>query len=73
MTTRLTPGGVLFADESLESSALSPVRAIFGYGGNSTFVSVLILNLVNNYGGVATDTTGVGTGRYGLAAASYSS
>ena len=30
-----------------------------------------ITNLVSNTGVVATDTTGVGTGRYNLAAASY--
>ena len=32
-----------------------------------------ITNLVSNTGVVATDTTGVGTARYNLAAASYSS
>ena len=40
-------------------------KAIFGYGQGS------ITNLVSNTGVVATDTTGVGTGRYTLAAATY--
>jgi len=42
-------------------------NAIFGYGGGSS-----ITNLVSNTGVVATDTTGVGTTRYFLAAAGYS-
>ena len=51
-------------------SAFEPVepptqRAIFAYG--STHVS----NLVNSSGVVATDTSGVGTSRYGLAGATY--
>ena len=43
--------------------------AIFGYGYNAGYVSMT--NLVSNTGVVATDTTGVGTARYYLAAASY--
>lgn len=46
-------------------------KAIFGYGGQSTGGAVSITNLVSNTGIVATDTTGVGTARYSLAAASY--
>lgn len=61
--------GVTYPDTSFESSAKSPVRAIFGYG--KTTVTVSLTNLVSNTGVVATDTTGVGTARYGLAAASY--
>jgi hypothetical protein len=44
-------------------------KAIFGYG--FTTVSVSISNLVSNLGVVAADTTGVGTARRALAAASY--
>ena len=45
-------------------------KAIFGYGYTSAIVSMT--NLVSNAGVVATDTTGVGTAREGLAAAGYS-
>ena len=45
-------------------------NAIFGYGFTSAGVS--ITNLVSNTGVVANDTTGIGTARYGLAAAGYS-
>ncbi len=44
-------------------------KAIFGYGVTS--VGVSITNLVSNTGTVATDTTGVGTARWALAAAGY--
>ena len=44
-------------------------KAIFGYG--STGANVSMTNLVSNTGVVATDTTGVGTARYSLAAAGY--
>jgi len=46
-------------------------KAIFGYGYDGAGVS--ITNLVSNTGVVATDTTGVGTARYSLAAAGYGS
>ena len=47
-------------------------KAIFGYGTiNSASSQLSMTNLVSNTGVVATDTTGVGTGRYALAAASY--
>ena len=42
-------------------------KAIFGYGSGPTAIT----NLVSNTGVVATDTTGVGTARELLAAASY--
>ena len=45
-------------------------KAIFGYGYYGGF-NVSMTNLVSNTGVVATDTTGVGTARYGLAAAGY--
>ena len=45
-------------------------KAIFGYGQSATpYLS--ITNLVSNTGVVATDTTGVGTARFSLAAAGY--
>ena len=44
-------------------------KAIFGYGYTTTNVSMT--NLVSITGVVATDTTGVGTARYTLAAAGY--
>ena len=46
-------------------------KAIFGYG--YTIMPVSMTNLVSNTGVVATDTTGVGTARYSLAAAGYGS
>jgi hypothetical protein len=46
------------------------MKAIFGYGYTGSYLSMT--NLVSNTGVVATDTTGVGTARYGLAAAGYS-
>ena len=46
-------------------------KAIYGYG--FTTVNVSITNLVSNTGVVSTDTTGVGTARHVLAAASYGS
>ena len=44
-------------------------KAIFGYGLTGTYSS--LTNLVSNTGVVAADVTGVGTGRYALAAAGY--
>lgn len=46
-------------------------KAIFGYGSGGGLQS--LTNLVSNTGVVATDTTGVGTGRSQLAAAGYGS
>ena len=43
-------------------------KAIFGYGAAPPYA---ITNLVSNTGVVASNTTGVGTARYYLAAASY--
>ena len=50
-------------------------KAIFGYGDSTSYGGgpVSMTNKVSNTGVVATDTTGVGTGRYGLAAAGYGS
>ena len=48
-------------------------KAIFGYGENTDVgtANISITNLVSNTGVVAGNTTGVGTGRRRLAAASY--
>ena len=46
-------------------------RAIFGYGYGDAPPPLSMTNLVSNPGVVATDTTGVGTARYSLAAAGY--
>ena len=48
-------------------------QALFGYGASTTtgLPSLSMTNLVSNTGVVATDTTGVGTARYALAAAGY--
>jgi len=43
--------------------------AIFGYG--TTGSNSALTNKVDSSGTVSTDTTGVGSARYGLAAASY--
>ena len=45
-------------------------KAIFGYGFDGSNV-ISVTNLVSNTGVVATNTTGVGTARNGLAAAGY--
>jgi hypothetical protein len=50
-------------------SGANTIRAIFGYGLTGSNVSMT--NLVSTTGVVATDTTGVGTARYGLAATEY--
>ena len=46
-------------------------KALFGYGNNDVS-NVSMTNLVSNTGVVATDTTGVGTARYALAAEGFS-
>jgi hypothetical protein len=65
--------GVGTARQSLAASTYGVDKAIFGYGQaeTNTGVRVSITNLVSNTGVVATDTTGVGTARTGLAAAGY--
>jgi hypothetical protein len=47
-------------------------KAIFGYGMNSSAQYLATTNLVDNTGQVGLDVTGVGTGRYYIAAAGYS-
>ena len=58
------------AGQDLYSVVVASGQAIFGYGiAVTTYFSMT--NLVSNTGVVATDTTGVGTARQGLAAASF--
>ena len=63
-------GGISFSGGVGIVAGPTAKNAIFGYGvsagGNQS-----ITNLVSNTGVVATNTTGVGTGRYVLAAAGY--
>ena len=69
--------GVGTARYALAAAGYGTDKAIFGYGlyivGGATFMYLSITNLVSNTGVVATDTTGVGTARQALAAASYGS
>ena len=69
MATMINDSGVTFPNGTIRTSAKWAVRAIFGYGWGVSFVSMT--NKVSNTGVVDVDTTGVGTGRYGLAAAGY--
>ena len=65
--------GVIVATSStvtINDTSTTPIstqRAIFGYGSPTTSIT----NLVSNTGVVASDTAGVGTARYYLAAASF--
>ena len=68
MAVTLTSTGVLYNDTTTITNSVTATRAIFGYGYSSAFTAVSVTNLVNNYEQVATDTTGVGTARYDLAA-----
>ena len=61
--------GITFGQGVSITPAPPSYKAIFGYGDSGARTA--ITNLVSNTGVVATDTTGVGTARYGLAAAAY--
>ena len=67
---KMTPTSWLLSGSGLSAVVITQ-RAIFGYGQNSSYVSVSMTNLVSTTGVVATDTTGVGTSRNYLAAAGY--
>lgn len=73
MSTTLNSIGILYPDGTQSYTLNRFKKAIFGYGGLATFTSSVfsITNLINMNGGVGTDTTGVGTARYALGAASY--
>jgi len=83
MTNLVSNTGVVATDttgvgttrKELAASGYGGDKAIFGYGFNEADYNrsdFNLTNLVSNTGVVALDTTGVGTGRYGLAAAGYS-
>jgi hypothetical protein len=59
----------------LAASTYGGDKAILGFGNSNTASTTptAITNLVSNTGVVATDTAGVGTGRYGISASAYSS
>ena len=61
--------GVTFSGGYSISLPPPPPKAIFGYGTTGT--NTAVTNLVSNTGVVAIDTTGVGTARQLLAAATY--
>ena len=65
-------GGMTFLGGMVVTRQPPSNKAIFGYG-NTGAGGVSLTNLVSNTGVVATDTTGVGTARNYLAAASYGS
>jgi len=82
MTNLVSNAGVVATDVTGVGSVRNGLAAckyggdkgIFGYGlvdGVGTGADVSMTNLVSNVGVVATDTTGVGTGRYNLAACEY--
>jgi hypothetical protein len=81
MTNLVSNTGVVAADTTgvgtarynLAAATYGSDKAIFGYGysGSPSFTYYSLTNLVSNTGVVATDTTGVGTGRFSLAAAGY--
>ena len=84
MTNLVSNTGVVASDttgvgttrQQLAASGYGGDKALFGFGWNEADYSRNMINetnLVSNVGVVASDTTGVGTGRYALAAAGYSS
>jgi hypothetical protein len=64
-------GALSFSKYYGSSSVTNTQRAIFGFGYLGPMLELNMTNLVSNTGVVASDTAGVGTGRFGLAAASY--
>jgi hypothetical protein len=84
MTNLVSNTGVVASDttgvgttrEQLAATGYGGDKAIFGFGFNEAYYirnDLSVTNLVSNTGVVASDTTGVGTGRSELAAAGYSS
>ena len=66
-----TKGWIPFLDKEVANVPVAPPtqKALFGFGTITPLTA--ITNLVSSSGVVATDTTGVGTARQGLGAASY--
>jgi len=76
INSTITVGGGGVTTTTTTTAAPTPIgtgKAIFGFGFNSSIGDTSITNLVSNTGVVATDTAGVGTGRYSLAASGYGS
>jgi len=82
MTNLVSNAGVVATDvtgvgsdrNNIAACSYGDDKGIFGYGlvdGVGPSADVSMTNLVSNVGVVATDTTGVGTGRYRLAACEY--
>ena len=67
--------GVGTIRQQLAAAGYGSDKAIFGYGytGNPSFILYSLTNLVSNTGVVASNTTGIGTARLALAAASFGS
>ena len=65
--------GVGTGRNGLAAAGYGGDKALFGYGTTAASTSTIVsmTNLVSNTGVVATDTTGVGTGRQYIAAATY--
>jgi hypothetical protein len=72
-TVQTDTTGVGTARNKLAAATYGDDKAIFGYGfvAADGGTAVTITNLVSNTGVVAGDTTGVGTARFGLAAATF--
>ena len=62
--------GTNWVPGDIEESASGTQKALFGFG-KTNYGSTNITNLVSSSGVVASDTTGVGTARMGLAASGY--
>ena len=81
MTNLVNSSGVIGSDVTGVGTARNALAAVsygedkalfgFGNGGPGSTAEVSMTNLVSNVGVVGSDVTGVGTGRKGLAAASY--
>jgi len=70
-----TKGWIPLDDDDVADAPSPPPtqKGIFGFGEATGFSRVSTTNLISSSGVVATDTTGVGTARHGIAAASYGS
>lgn len=71
MTVTLNSTGILYNDATLIENAVTATKGIFGYGVLTSGTFLSMTNMVNAYGGVSTDVTGVGQIKRLLAAASF--